>query len=187
MTMPRDSLSVLSALLLCGLVSLSCTGNKRIDVADLRGVPKEELQSMREQILSRHAEGDVLSKRETAQVEAIREQERRLDNAWIFGEWRERHGARLIFRDDGTVSVGARSGVYDKLGVYKFISPEEPAFESVWSVVLDEAGDPVIIVRRKAGPDLVYPCHRSRNSFSEYSGDLLEATETGCFFTKIQY
>ena len=185
--MRRASLYALSVLLLCGLLSVSCSPRKGLDTDSLRGMPKEELQSMREQILSRHADGSGLSKRETALVAQIREQERRLDNPWIFGEWRERHGARLIFRDDGTVSVGARGGVYDEMGVYKFISPEEPAYESVWSVVPDEAGDPVIVIRRPSGPDLVYPCHRSRNSFAEYSGDLLEASETGYYFTKIQY
>ena len=119
-------------------------------------------------------------------MEQLRQQERRLENSWVFGEWRERHGARLIFRDDGTVSVGARGGVYDELGVYKFISPEEPSFETTWTVLPDEAGDPVILVLRRDGSSFLYPCHRDRDRLREYVGNLEESTETGFYFTKIQ-
>ncbi|MBR5100095.1 MAG: hypothetical protein IKX34_02185 [Bacteroidales bacterium] len=156
-----------------------------IDPESLRGLSKEQLQQMREDILQKHADGSALSRVETANVELLREQERRLDNPWIFGEWRERHGARLIFRDDGSVSVGARGGVYDEVGIYKFISPEEPSFESTWSVVYDAAGDPVVVVLRKAG-NLLYPFHRSRTDVYEQAGDLMTATETGFYFSKSQ-
>ena len=156
-----------------------------LDPESLRGLSREELQQMREEILQKHADGSALSRVETANVELIREQERRLDNAWIFGEWRERHGARLIFRDDGSVSVGARGGVYDEFGVYKFVSPEEPAYESTWSIVYDTAGNPVAVIARKGG-DLLYPFHRSRVEVYEQVGDLQTAVETGYYFTKIQ-
>ena len=101
-------------------VSCSCDRPQPLDQADLRGLSLETLQQMREDILASHPDGK-LSAVETANVELIRDQERRLENAWIFGEWRERHGARLIFRDDGSVSVGARDGECDEVGVYKFI------------------------------------------------------------------
>lgn len=173
-------------LLLVFSTVVSCTCERPLDASALRGLSKEELQQMRETVLARHADGSPLSGRETAYVEQLREQERRLDNPWIFGEWRERHGARLIFRDDGTVSVGARGGVYDEWGVYRFISPEEPAYESVWTVGYDTAGDPVIYIARKDGSRLIYPCHRSRNDFSECAGELEDARETGYYFTKMQ-
>ena len=172
-------------LLFC-LLTGTCAREQPLDAASLRGMPKERLQEMRQEILSRHADGSPLSRKETARVELIREQERRLDNAWIFGEWRERHGARLIFRDDGSVSVGARSGQYDELGIYKFITPEEPAFESAWSLVYDQAGDPVVLIARPRGPGYVYPFHESRTSVREKVGDLQEASENGCYFVKVQ-
>ena len=156
-----------------------------IDPESLRGLSKEQLQQMREEILQKHADGSALSRVETANVELLREQERRLENAWLFGEWKERHGARLIFRDDGSVSVGARGGVYDEVGVYKFISPEEPSFESTWSVVYDAAGDPVVVIVRKGG-NLLYPFHRSRMEVYEQAGDLVTASETGFYFSKSQ-
>ena len=176
----------LLCLFLAASVLPSCTCERPLDAADLRGLSKEELLQKREAVLARHTDGSPLSGRETAYVEQLREQERRLDNPWIFGEWRERHGSRLIFRDDGTVSVGARGGVYDEWGVYRFVSPEEPAYETTWKVGYDTAGDPVIYVARKDGSWLIYPCHRSRNSFSECAGDLENAPETGFYFTKIQ-
>ncbi|MBR0223258.1 MAG: hypothetical protein IJL93_03180 [Bacteroidales bacterium] len=179
-------LCFLLCLLILSNTVLSCTRGRPLDASDLRGLSKAELQQKREAVLARHADGRPLSGRETAYVEQLREQERRLDNSWIFGEWRERHGSRLIFRDDGTVSVGARGGTYDEWGVYHFISPEEPSYESVWTVGYDAAGDPVIYVARKDGSRLIYPCHRSRNSFSECAGDLETASETGFYFTKIQ-
>lgn len=179
--------------LVCFAVALavfcaSCGRGKQPDVPDassLRGLSKEELQEMREEILAAN-EGKELGRKETARVELIREQERRLENAWIFGEWRERHGRRLIFRDDGTVSVGARSGAYDELGVYKFISPEEPSFEAVWTVLYDAAGDPVVVVPQPDGEDLLYPFHKARSSVYECTGDLQASRETGCYYTKNQ-
>ncbi|MBR1538857.1 MAG: hypothetical protein IJ636_05050 [Bacteroidales bacterium] len=172
-------------LLSCLLFS-SCGREQPLDPASLRGLPKERLQEMRQDILSRHTDGSQLSRKETSFVELIREQERRLDNAWIFGEWRERHGARLLFRDDGSVSVGARSGRYDELGVYKFITPEEPAFESVWQLVYDESGDPVVLVGRPGGQAYIYPFHDSRTSVGEQVGDLQDASDDGCYFVKVQ-
>ena len=58
--------------------------------SDLRGKSMEELQQMQKQILQEKA-GKILSDEELACIEMIREQERRLENPWIFGEWRERH------------------------------------------------------------------------------------------------
>ena len=165
-----------SALLLLTAFSLlSCRCERPLDAGDLRGKSREELQQMREAVLARHADGSELSRRETAYVEQLRQQERRLENAWVFGEWRERHGARLIFRDDGTVSVGARGGV-----------SEEPSFETTWTVLPDEAGDPVILVLRRDGSSFLYPCHRDRDRLREHVGNLEEFTETGFYFTKIQ-
>ena len=178
---------LLSLVLLAGLLAAACGRDKPLDAASLRGMPREQLQQMRQEILDRHGEGEPLSDRETALVEQIREQERRLDNAWIFGEWRERHGARLIFRDDGTVSVGARTGIYDELGVYKFISPEVPSFEAVWTLVYDAAGDPVAVIPQPDGGHLLYPFHRSRNAVYEQAGDWQQAADTGFYFTKIQH
>lgn len=183
--------SFLFCLLACALlaagpmVSCTCTREKPLEAADLRGLTQAQLQQMREEILARHADGSPLSSCETANVELLREQERRLDNGWVFGEWRERHGARLIFRDDGTVSVGARDGVYDELGVYKFISPEQPSFESVWRVVYDEEGNPVVLVSTPSGPDLIYPGRRGAKTLNERTGDLQLSSETGYYFTKI--
>lgn len=180
---------VFCRILLAGALCLcagGCGRDRRIDAASLRGLPRERIVQMREEILARHADGSALSKRETDNVETLRTQERRLENAWMFGEWRERHGARLIFRDDGSVSVGARSGRYNALGIYEFVSPEEAAFESVWTLVYDPSGEPVVLVARPEGPDLVYPFHRFRDRVYEYSGDLLSASETGCYFVKIQ-
>jgi len=164
----------------------ACRRSEPVTPEALRGVPKEQLQERREAILSRHADGSSLSKRETAEVEAIREQERRLDNPWIFGEWQERHGARLIFRDDGTVSVGARGGYYDELGVYKFSSPEQPSYESTWTLTYDEEGKPVVLVARPEGDFFLYPFHNSRKSVNEQQGDLQTAVETGFYFKKNQ-
>lgn len=176
-----------SFLLLCFLAAAVCGCRKPLDAAALRGLPKEQIESMLQEILSRHADGSALSKRETADAELLREQLRRLENAWIFGEWRERHGTRLIFRDDGTVSVGARGGVYDEWGVYKFISPERPSYESHWSVFYDQAGDPVVLIAAKPGGSaFLYPFHGSRNSVHEQEGDLSASSETGFFFTRIQ-
>ena len=183
--MHRFALILLCILSLTRL-SFSCDRPEPLDPASLRGLPLETLQQMREDILARHADGSALSAVETANVALLREQERRLENAWVFGEWRERHGTRLLFRDDGTVSVGARGGEYDELGVYKFISPEIPAFESTWTVTYDSAGDPVILVTRRSGGGFLYPFHRSRTAVYEQVGDLQTATETGFYFTKIQ-
>lgn len=171
-------------LLFC-LVAAACGREQPLDPASLRGMPKEQLQAMREDILARHADGSPLSDRETARVELIRNQERRLENAWIFGEWRERHGARLIFRDDGSVSVGARSGQYDELGIFKFISPEQPAYESTWMLVYDTDGNPVVMVETQEGTNLVYPFGTSRTAVRERTGDLQTSSETGCYFTKM--
>ena len=173
-------------LLILSLLAVSCGPGKAVEPDDLRGLSKEDLEAMRMEILSRHADGSRLSSRETADVELIREQERRLENAWILGEWRERHGHRLIFRDDGTVSVGARGGVYDELGVYKFISPEEPSFEAVWTLLYDASGDPVAVVTQPSCEDLLYPFHKERKSVFEWTGDLQTARETGCYYSKIQ-
>lgn len=178
-------LGFLVCLLMLGTAS-SCLREQLLDPASLRGLSKEELKQMREEILARHTGGGSLSRVETANVELLREQERRLENAWVFGEWQERHGARLIFRDDGSVSVGARSGYYDELGVYKFISPEQPAFEAVWSVAQDTAGNPVILIPQPSGSSLVYYCQRDHKSLTERAGDLQESTETGFYFTRIQ-
>ena len=175
---------LLSSLLVACLCA--CGRSAQVTPEDLRGVPKEQLQEMREEILSRHADGSSLSKRETAEVEMLRDQERRLDNSWIFGEWQERHGARLIFRDDGTVSVGARGGYYDELGVYKFASPEQPSYESTWTVAYDEEGKPVVLVTRPDGDFFLYPFHDSRKSVHEQQGDLQTAAETGFYFKKNQ-
>jgi len=184
--MKRTALFFLLPVLLAA--GLSACGHKvKTTPEAFRGVPKEQLQEQREAILSRHADGSALSERETAEVEAIREQERRLDNSWIFGEWQERHGARLIFRDDGTVSVGARGGYYDEVGIYKFISPEVPSFESVWTVTYDAEGNPVAMVERPSGDYYLYPFHDSNKSVYEQEGDLNVAIGTGCFFQKIQY
>lgn len=113
-------------------------------------------------------------------------QERRLENDWIFGEWQDSHGARLIFRDDGSVSVGARGGTYDELGEYRFISPEEPSFEAVWTLFYDEAGQPVVEIPRPDGSHFIYPFHQSRKEVYERVGDLLESAETGFNFKKNQ-
>lgn len=164
----------------------ACGRRPAVQPEAFRGIPKEQLQEMREEILSRHADGSALSERETAEVEALRDQERRLENSWIFGEWQERHGARLIFRDDGTVSVGARGGYYDEVGVWKYISPEQPSFESTWTLVYDAAGDPVAIVARPEGESFVYPFHDSRKSVHEQLGDLQTSGETGFYFKKNQ-
>ena len=166
-------------------VSCSCDRPQPLDQADLRGLSLETLQQMREDILASHPDGK-LSAVETANVELIRDQERRLENAWIFGEWRERHGARLIFRDDGSVSVGARDGEYDEVGVYKFIYPEQPAYESTWQVGYDPSGNPVVRIARPSDDDLIYPFGTSRNRVYEQSGDFQTAVETGFFFTKTQ-
>lgn len=174
------------ALAVLAALCLSCTCGRALDPASLRGLPLEKLQQMREEILARHADGSALTKRETADVEAIRSQERRLQNAWVFGEWQDRHGARLIFRDDGTVSVGARGGVYDEWGVYKFVSPEEPSYESNWNVTYDASGDPVVLVDRREGGCFLYPFHDSRKLVHECLGDLQTAQETGFLFMKIQ-
>ena len=172
-------------LLLIGLFSVSCKRETLPDAASLRGLPQEEIAAMREEILDRHADGSSLTGRELARVELLREQERRLENAWVFGEWRERHGTRLIFRDDGTVSVGARGGYYDSLGVYKFISPELPSYESTWTVVYDAGGQPVVLVDRHDGTFFRYPFRRSRDSVYEEEGDLTDSSATGCYFTKM--
>jgi hypothetical protein len=170
------------------LLATACKGKseKPLEPADLRGLTKEQLQEMRQSIYNSHGEGEDLTAGETARVEQLRDQERRLDNAWIFGEWRERHGRRLIFRDDGTVSVGARDGAYDELGIYKYFQAEEPSYETVWTLVYDAAGHPVVIVPQPAGDDLLYPFTGSRSSVYERTGDLQTSVETGCFFTKIQ-
>ena len=173
-------------MLLLGLLAAGCGRDKPLDPASLRGLSMEQLQQMREEILSRHREGDPLSDRETQRVELIRAQERRLENMWVLGEWRERHGARLIFRDDGTVSVGARSGIYDELGVYRFISPEEPAFESAWDLYYDENGEPIVVVARQDGSAYIYPFKRSHNEVYEQVGDVLMSSPTGCYFVKNQ-
>lgn len=183
--MNRTFASILLSLLLAACLG-ACGRSTPVTPEDLRGIPKEQLQELREEILSRHADGSALSKRETAEVEALRDQERRLDNPWIFGEWQERHGARLIFRDDGTVSVGARGGYYDELGVYKFTSPEQPSYESTWTLTYDEAGDPVAVVIRREGDCFLYPFHDSRKSVHEQQGDLQTAVETGFYFKKNQ-
>lgn len=176
---------------LCLLVLLlapACTCDRpTTTVPEIKGLSLEELQNLRTEILDRHADSSELSAQETALVERIRDQERRLENAWIFGEWRERHGARLIFRDDGTVNVGSRSGYYDELGVYKFYPADKPSYETVWKITLDAAGDPVALVTDADGGTLLYPFHRSRNTVSEYTGDMLTAVETGCLFKKTQY
>ena len=173
--------------LLAAIPILSCEKEQPLDLSALRGIPLETLTRMREDILARHADGSALSKVEAANVALLRDQERRLGNAWIFGEWRERHGARLLFRDDGTVTVGARGGEYDELGVYKFISPEQPPYESVWSVVYDAGGNPVVLVEAKGqAPPLVYPFEGSRTSVREQAGDLSAAIETGFYFSKVR-
>ena len=169
----------------CCLLLAACGPKKAIEPADLRGLSKEDLQAMREEILAGHEDGSPLSDEETFRVEVLRDQERRLENSWIFGEWQERHGARLIFRDDGSVSVGARGGEYDELGVYKFISPEKPSFESEWTLVYDSAGDPVVLVECPDGPGLVYRFHRNRLRVLEEAGDIQTSSETGCLFTKV--
>lgn len=153
--------------------------------ADLRGKSMGELQQLRKDILQEKA-GKVLSDEELACIEMIREQELRLANPWIFGEWRERHGRRLIFRDDGTVSVGARNGAYDELGIYKYFSAEEPSFETVWTLLLDTAGDPVAMISQPYGENLLYPFHKDRNHVYEQVGDMQISRETGCYFTKVQ-
>ena len=146
------------------------------DPSELRGKSMEELRQIQKDIIEKKA-GDI---------EMIREQERRLENPWIFGEWRERHGQRLIFRDDGTVSVGARSGAYDELGVYKYFSAEEPSFETVWTLLQDAAGDPVAMISQPYGENLLYPFHKDRNHVYEQTGDMQISRETGCYFTKVQ-
>ena len=177
-------LLVTACLLTAGLCG--CGRTKPIDPDSLRGLPIEELQMMREEIMLKHSDGSALSAQETENVALLREQERRLENVWILGEWRERHGARLIFRDDGSVNVGARAGAYDELGVYKYLPSEQPSYESVWTVYYDEAGDPVVTVRQSSGSYFLYPFHKSRKSVYEQEGDLQTASETGCLFTKIQ-
>lgn len=179
------SWKLIAAFAACLCAATACNKPKTLDASSLRGLPQEQVRQMRESILSKHEDGSSLSKRETAQVEMLREQERRLENSWIFGEWRERHGARLLFRDDGTVSVGARGGEYDEFGVYKFFSPEEPSYESFWSLFYDEAGDPVAVVSTASGEKLLYPFHRSHTEVRERRGDLQESSETGCYFVKI--
>jgi hypothetical protein len=153
--------------------------------SDLRGKSMEELQQMQKQILQEKA-GKILSDEELACIEMIREQERRLENPWIFGEWRERHGQRLIFRDDGTVSVGARNGAYDELGIYKYFSAEEPSYETVWTLLQDASGDPVAMISHPYGENLLYPFHKDRGHVYEQIGDMQISRETGCYFTKVQ-
>lgn len=177
------ALILLSALL---LTLSSCAPKSRVDSDALRGLSAESLQEMREEILSRHSDGSPLSDSETAEVELIREQERRLANGWIFGQWVDKHGARLIFRDDGTVSVGARRGAYDEFGIFKFFPSEEPSYETSWSVTYDVAGDPVVMVNARSGETLIYPFHKSRKEVYEMSGDLQTGAMTGFLFTKTQ-
>lgn len=177
------ALILLSALL---LTLSSCAPKSRVDSDALRGLSAEILQEMREEILSRHSDGSPLSDSETAEVELIREQERRLANGWIFGQWVDKHGARLIFRDDGTVSVGARRGAYDEFGIFKFFPSEEPSYETSWSVTYDVAGDPVVMVNARSGETLIYPFHKSRKEVYEMSGDLQTGAMTGFLFTKTQ-
>ncbi len=180
--------TILLLLLLSLVAAFSACGRraKLLDPSSLRGMSLEQLQTMREQIQSRHADGSSLSAVEAANVAVLRAQERRLENAWIFGEWRERHGARLIFRDDGTVNVGARAGAYDELGIYKYLPAEQPSYESLWELIYDESGDPLVLVGTDDGY-LVYPFHGSRSEVYECSGDLLEVTPTGCYFVKINH
>ncbi len=155
--------------LLLSSVLCACGRSAPVAPADFRGVPKEQLQERREEILARHADGSSLSQRETAEVEALRDQER-----------------RLIFRDDGSVSVGARGGYYDELGIYKFTSPEEPPYESTWTLTYDEEGKPVVLVARPDGDNFLYPFHDARRSVHELQGDLQTAVETGFIFKKNQ-
>ena len=186
--MRRFHLILAGFVLACLSISCTCTKDKPkpLSLDDLRGVTLDELVQMREDILANHADGSELSQVEAGNVALLRDQERRLENGWIFGEWRERHGARLIFRDDGSVSVGARGGEYDELGVYKFISPEQPPYEAVWTLVYDNDGQPVVLIPAHGeAPARVYPFGKSRNEVYEQAGDLLTAVETGCYFTKM--
>ena len=178
--------SIVCLCVLAGLLLAACRREKQPDPAELRGLTLEELQEMRQAVYDSHGAGEDLSAAETARVEMLRDQERRLENAWIFGEWRERHGRRLIFRDDGSVSVGAKTGAYDEWGVYKFFSAEEPAYEAVWTLVYDADGHPVAVVPQPSGDDLLYPFTKDRGSVYERTGDLQTSVETGCFYTKIQ-
>ena len=105
--MRRFSLILAGFILACLSISCNCTKDKPepLSLDDLRGVTLDNLVQMREDILAKHADGSELSSVEADNVALLRDQERRLENGWIFGEWRERHGARLIFRDDGSVNV----------------------------------------------------------------------------------
>ena len=140
MKMRRTTLFLAGFLLASLSISCTCTTGRTtpLSLDDLRGLPLETVIQMREDILAKHPDGGSLTKTEADNVALLRDQERRLENAWLFGEWRERHGSRLMFRDDGTVSVGARGGAYDELGVYKFMSPEEPSYDAIWTLVYDD-------------------------------------------------
>ena len=190
MKMRRATLILAGFLLACLSISCTCTTGRTtpLSLDDLRGLPLETVIQMREDILAKHPDGGSLTKAEADNVALLRDQERRLENAWLFGEWRERHGSRLMFRDDGTVSVGARGGAYDELGVYKFISPEEPSYDAIWTLVYDDKGDPVVLIPAKgSAPARVYPFHGSHKEVREQVGDLLTAVETGFYYTKTQY
>lgn len=186
--MRRFSLILAGFILACLSISCNCTKDKPepLSLDDLRGVTLDNLVQMREDILAKHADGSELSSVEAENVALLRDQERRLENGWIFGEWRERHGARLIFRDDGSVNVGAREGEYDELGVYKYIDPAQPSYEAVWTLVYDENGQPVVLIPAHGDiPARVYPFGKSHSEVYEQAGDLLTSVETGCYFTKM--
>ena len=54
------------------------------DPSELRGKSMEELRQIQKDIIEKKA-GELLSDEELACIEMIREQERRLENPWIFG------------------------------------------------------------------------------------------------------
>ena len=177
-------LPAIVALVLSSLCLGACTG--RPSGGDsLRGVSRENLVRQQEEILAGHDDVSRLSRRERDRLALLQEQERRLENPWVFGEWRERHGARLMFRDDGSVSVGEREGSYDELGVYKFTDPSE-AFEGTWTLSYDTEGNPVVTISRPGGGCFVYFFHDSRDRVQEMEGDTSSAVPTGCLFTKMK-
>lgn len=179
-----DTLYVIAIALTLAFCLGGCR-DRQPGVKEYRGVPKEQLVRQQEEILERHDDGSPLSRKELRKMESLQEQAGRLDNPWVFGEWRERHGARLVFRDDGTVSVGAREGSYDALGVFKFTDPSE-AYEGRWTITSDPEGNPVVTVTRPDGGNYLYFFRDRREAVEEMEGDIASPVPTGCFFTKMK-
>ncbi|MBP5626021.1 MAG: hypothetical protein J6W98_03795, partial [Bacteroidales bacterium] len=83
--MRRFSLFAAGFVLACLSVSCTCTTGRTVALSldDLRGLPLETIVQMREDILAKHPDGASLSKTEADNVALLRDQERRLENAWL--------------------------------------------------------------------------------------------------------